>query len=196
MQVSEARAPQWLTVAECVNDHGCHKDFWAQDNLKFIFGNLTSGHSITFHTSQSPDHNVKSRPAPRPSWQSFQYPARAAAYARANRRDAKTAGNRCPEERIDRPRICCETEAATSSHATSTSSAASRSARWPAPTQGQPQQGSSTTYQPGPPKPEALAIANFLKNQDLKPRTCIFNGQRKDMFKGKDNLSYYTMSSL
>jgi len=39
--------------------------------------------------------------------------------------------------------------------------------------------------QPGPPKPEALAVANFLKSQDLKMRTCILNGQRKDMFKGK-----------
>jgi translocation protein SEC62 len=38
--------------------------------------------------------------------------------------------------------------------------------------------------QPGPPKPEALAVANFLKSQDLKMRTCILNGQRKDMFKG------------
>lgn len=50
--------------------------------------------------------------------------------------------------------------------------------------QGQPQQGQPQPIQPGPPKPEALAIANFLKNQDLKPRTCILNGQRKDMFKG------------
>ena len=38
--------------------------------------------------------------------------------------------------------------------------------------------------QPGPPKPEALAVATFLKSQDLKPRTCSLNGQRKDMFKG------------
>ena len=33
-------------------------------------------------------------------------------------------------------------------------------------------------------KPEALAVAKFLRAQHLKPRTCIFNGQRKDMFKG------------
>jgi translocation protein SEC62 len=46
--------------------------------------------------------------------------------------------------------------------------------------QGQQQQ----PIQPGPPKPEALAVANFLKSQDLKTRTCILNGQRKDMFKG------------
>jgi translocation protein SEC62 len=38
--------------------------------------------------------------------------------------------------------------------------------------------------QPGPPKPEALAVAKFLKTQDLKLRTCIFQGQRKDMFRG------------
>ena len=33
-------------------------------------------------------------------------------------------------------------------------------------------------------KPEALAVAKFLRAQDLKTRTCIFNGERKDMFKG------------
>lgn len=38
---------------------------------------------------------------------------------------------------------------------------------------------------PGPPKPEALAVAKFLRGQDLKQRTCILNGQRKDMFKGE-----------
>lgn len=38
---------------------------------------------------------------------------------------------------------------------------------------------------PGEPKPEALALANFLKGQDLKQRTCILNGQRKEMFKVK-----------
>ncbi|KAF2232543.1 translocation protein [Viridothelium virens] len=39
--------------------------------------------------------------------------------------------------------------------------------------------------QPGPPKPEALAVANFLKNQPLKTRTCLFQEKRKDMFKVK-----------
>jgi translocation protein SEC62 len=34
-------------------------------------------------------------------------------------------------------------------------------------------------------KPEALAVAKFLRGQDLKTRTCIFNGERKDMFKGR-----------
>ncbi|OCT53392.1 Translocation protein sec62 [Cladophialophora carrionii] len=34
-------------------------------------------------------------------------------------------------------------------------------------------------------KPEALAVAKFLRGQDLKTRTCIFNGERKDMFKVK-----------
>ena len=33
-------------------------------------------------------------------------------------------------------------------------------------------------------KPDALALAVFLRGQNLKTRTCIFNGQRKDMFKG------------
>jgi translocation protein SEC62 len=52
---------------------------------------------------------------------------------------------------------------------------------------GQPQQGAPQPITPGPPKPEALAVAKFLKSQDLKPRTCILNGQRKDMFKGKNS---------
>ncbi len=34
------------------------------------------------------------------------------------------------------------------------------------------------------PKPEALAVAKFLRSQDLKTRTCILDGQRKEMFKG------------
>lgn len=45
-----------------------------------------------------------------------------------------------------------------------------------------PQQGQPV--QPGPPTPEALAVANFLRNQDLKSRTCLFNEKRKDMFRG------------
>lgn len=51
--------------------------------------------------------------------------------------------------------------------------------------QQQQQQAQPQPIQPGPPKPEALAVANFLKSQDLKMRTCILNGQRKDMFKGE-----------
>lgn len=47
------------------------------------------------------------------------------------------------------------------------------------------QQQQQTPIQPGPPKPEALAVANFLMKQDLKLRTCILNDQRKNMFKGK-----------
>ena len=39
--------------------------------------------------------------------------------------------------------------------------------------------------QPGPPKPEAIALAKFLQSQNLKTRTCIFQDQRKDMFKVK-----------
>jgi translocation protein SEC62 len=51
--------------------------------------------------------------------------------------------------------------------------------------QAQAQQQQQQPINPGPPKPEALAVANFLKSQDLKMRTCILNGQRKDMFKGR-----------
>lgn len=48
-------------------------------------------------------------------------------------------------------------------------------------------QGPRTGHQqvrPGPPKPEAIALAAFLKGQDLKIRTCVFQDQRKDMFRG------------
>lgn len=44
--------------------------------------------------------------------------------------------------------------------------------------------GTAQPITPGPPNPAALAVATFLKGQDLKMRTCILNGQRKDMFKG------------
>ncbi|KAF2197655.1 translocation protein [Delitschia confertaspora ATCC 74209] len=37
----------------------------------------------------------------------------------------------------------------------------------------------------GPPNPAAIAVANFLKAQDLKPRTCILDEKRKDMFRVK-----------
>lgn len=46
------------------------------------------------------------------------------------------------------------------------------------------QQGHQQAITPGPPDPKGLAVAMFLRGQDLKPRTCILNGERKDMFKG------------
>ena len=53
--------------------------------------------------------------------------------------------------------------------------------------QGQPQvqggQGQQVPIQPGAPDPKALAVAKWLRGQDLKTRTCLLNGQRKDMFK-------------
>jgi translocation protein SEC62 len=54
----------------------------------------------------------------------------------------------------------------------------------PHPQQGQPQQGQPQPITPGPPNPKGLAVAKFLRSQDLKPRTSILNGERKDMFKG------------
>lgn len=53
--------------------------------------------------------------------------------------------------------------------------------------QGQPQQRmqSLDITKPVEAKPDALAVAKFLRSQNLKTRTCIFNGQRKDMFKGE-----------
>lgn len=48
----------------------------------------------------------------------------------------------------------------------------------------QTQQQQQVPLQPGPPKPEALAVAKFLRNQELKSRACILQEKRKDMFKG------------
>ncbi|KAI9778965.1 MAG: Translocation protein S62 [Geoglossum umbratile] len=42
-----------------------------------------------------------------------------------------------------------------------------------------------TPVNPGTPNPQAVALAKWLRSQELKPRTCILNGQRKDMFKVK-----------
>ncbi|KAG8526470.1 uncharacterized protein KY384_008670 [Bacidia gigantensis] len=50
---------------------------------------------------------------------------------------------------------------------------------------GQTGQGQQVPIQPGAPEPKALAVAKWLRGQDLKTRTCILNGQRKDMFKVK-----------
>lgn len=55
-----------------------------------------------------------------------------------------------------------------------------------APAQQPQQQTHQVPVQPGQPAdPKALAVANFLRSQNLKPRTCILDGQRKDMFKVK-----------
>lgn len=52
----------------------------------------------------------------------------------------------------------------------------------------QQQQQQQQPITPGPPKPEAIAVANFLQSQDLKVRTCVFQEKRKDMFKGDARL--------
>ncbi|EUC31564.1 hypothetical protein COCCADRAFT_27730 [Bipolaris zeicola 26-R-13] len=49
----------------------------------------------------------------------------------------------------------------------------------------QQQQQQQQPIQPGPPKPEAIALANWLKSQDLKPRTVVHDEKRKDMFRVK-----------
>lgn len=54
------------------------------------------------------------------------------------------------------------------------------------PQPGQPQMQRIDLNKPVEPKQDALAVAKFLRSQDLKCRTCVFDGQRKDMFKGKD----------
>ncbi|KAH6632690.1 translocation protein Sec62-domain-containing protein [Chaetomium tenue] len=48
-----------------------------------------------------------------------------------------------------------------------------------------PPQGQQQPIVPGPPNPVAIALAKFLRGQSLKPRTCILNGERKDMFRVK-----------
>jgi translocation protein SEC62 len=50
--------------------------------------------------------------------------------------------------------------------------------------QQQQQQQQQQPIQPGPPQPDAIALANWLKNQDLKLRTVIHDEKRKDMFRG------------
>ncbi|RDL33646.1 Uncharacterized protein BP5553_08014 [Venustampulla echinocandica] len=44
--------------------------------------------------------------------------------------------------------------------------------------QQQQQQGQPQPITPGPPNPAAIAVAKFLKSQDLKTRTCILNVKR------------------
>jgi len=46
------------------------------------------------------------------------------------------------------------------------------------------QQQAQQPLQPGPPQKDAIAIANFLKSQELKPRTVIHDEKRKEMFRG------------
>ncbi|CAI6334049.1 unnamed protein product [Periconia digitata] len=51
--------------------------------------------------------------------------------------------------------------------------------------QQQQQQAQQQPIQPGPPKPEAIAVANWLRSQELKPRTVIHDEKRKEMFRVK-----------
>lgn len=54
------------------------------------------------------------------------------------------------------------------------------------------QQSQQVPINPGAVDPKAEALAKWLKSQDLKTRTCILNGQRKDMFKGT-NFAFFTL---
>lgn len=53
-----------------------------------------------------------------------------------------------------------------------------------APAQGTARPGQQVPITPGPPKPEALAIAKFLRSQKLKERPCILQEKRRELFKG------------
>ena len=44
--------------------------------------------------------------------------------------------------------------------------------------------GQQVPITPGPPKPEALAVAKFLRSQKLKERPCILQEKRRELFKG------------
>lgn len=48
----------------------------------------------------------------------------------------------------------------------------------------QAQTGQQVPITPGAPDSKGLAVAKWLRSQNLKTRTCILNGQRKDMFRG------------
>lgn len=66
---------------------------------------------------------------------------------------------------------------------------------------GQPQAegqgGEQVPITPGAADPRALAVAKWLRSQDLKPRTCILNGQRKDMFRGTSSqINIYDSSNI
>ncbi|KAL8870774.1 MAG: hypothetical protein Q9174_003256 [Haloplaca sp. 1 TL-2023] len=51
--------------------------------------------------------------------------------------------------------------------------------------QAQGQAGQQVPINPGAPDPKAIAVAKWLRGQDLKTRTSLLNGQRKDMFRVK-----------
>ncbi|KAL8964988.1 MAG: hypothetical protein Q9183_004096 [Haloplaca sp. 2 TL-2023] len=51
--------------------------------------------------------------------------------------------------------------------------------------QAQGQAGQQVPINPGAPDPKAIAVAKWLRGQDLKSRTSLLNGQRKDMFRVK-----------
>lgn len=50
--------------------------------------------------------------------------------------------------------------------------------------QEQGQANQQVPINPTAPDPIAEALAKWLRSQDLKSRTCILDGQRRDMFKG------------
>ncbi|KAL8675438.1 MAG: hypothetical protein Q9168_000139 [Polycauliona sp. 1 TL-2023] len=60
-----------------------------------------------------------------------------------------------------------------------------QAAQQPPQQQTQAQGSQQVPITPGAPDPKALALAKWLRGQDLKSRTCILNGQRKDMFRVK-----------
>ena len=64
------------------------------------------------------------------------------------------------------------------------------------PDQPQQQQQNQTTHQVpvnpnNPADPKAIAVANWLRSQNLKTRTCVMDGQRKDLFKGMFRILSY-----
>lgn len=60
--------------------------------------------------------------------------------------------------------------------------------------QAQEQQSQQVPITPTSADPKAEALAKWLRGQDLKIRTCLLNGQRKDMFRGMQTPPLYPLS--
>ncbi|CAG8982852.1 hypothetical protein HYALB_00006662 [Hymenoscyphus albidus] len=110
-------------------------------------------------------------------------PEQIAAMQRQLAIDAEKHGMTVPEfvQKL-REQAMAQQQAAQQQHQQQTSEAGSEPS---SPQQEQHQQQQQQPITPGPPNPAAIALAKFLQSQDLKMRTCILNGQRKDMFKVK-----------
>lgn len=183
-------APTYLVSDATVADgrHGCRKVFGhLLRSIKVTLSTSHSHHFSSITTDQSTHFTMASQGPPqgppgnpfniRPGQQPT--PDQIAAMQRQLAIDAQKNGMTVPEfvAKLKQQQMAAMQQAQAQQQAAQQGGQPQQ--------QGQPQQGAPQPITPGPPKPEALAVAKFLKSQDLKPRTCILNGQRKDMFKGR-----------